>query len=67
MEYKIELLKLGKTQVDLINEINSRDLGFKSSVQDMSYALKGTSRPKYDKIRAASENIINEWKAAASP
>lgn len=67
MEYKLELLKLGKTQVDLINEINSRDFGVKSSVQDMSYALKGTPRPKYDKIRAAVDVIINEWKAAASP
>lgn len=67
MEYKIELLKLGKRQIDLISEINSRDFGLKCSVQDMSYALKGTERPKYDKIREASEKIINEWKAAASP
>lgn len=68
MEYKIELLRLGKSQVNLMDAINSREeFGIKCNMNDMCYALKGTPRPKYDKVRAASEVIINEWKAAASP
>lgn len=68
MEYKIELLRLGKSQVNLMDEINSREeFGLKCNMNDVCYALKGTSRPKYDKVREASEKIINEWKAAASP
>lgn len=67
MNIKVELMQLNKRQVDLILEINKRDLGYTVNTTDMSFALKGLARPKYDKIRADSENIINEWKAAASP
>ncbi len=68
MEYKIELLRLGKSQVNLMDAINSREeFGLKCTMTDVSYSLKGTPRPKYDRIREASEVIINEWKAAATP
>lgn len=67
MNIKVELMQLNKRQVDLILELNRRDLGYMVSTTDMSLSLKGVQRPKYDKIRAASEVIINEWKAAASP
>ena len=51
-----------------MDAINSREeFGIKCNMNDMCYALKGTPRPKYDKVREASEIIINEWKAAASP
>ena len=67
MNIKVELLNLNKRQIDLIIEINKRNLGYTVSTSDMSFALKGLPRPKYDRIRADSENIINEWKAAAFP
>lgn len=64
---RVELLKLNKRQVDLLQEINSRNLGYTVTTTDVSYALKGLLRPKYDKIRADSEMIIREWKAASTP
>lgn len=67
MNIKVELMKLNKRQVDLLLEINKLNLGYTVSTTDISLALKGVQRPKYDKIRADSETIINEWKAAASP
>lgn len=64
MEYRLELMKLGKKQVDLVKTINSRDLGYSVTVTEMSMALNGLTRPKFAKIRQDSETIINEWKAA---
>ena len=67
MNIRAELFNLNKKQIDLVFEINKRDLGYTVSANDMSSALRGLPRPKFDKIRADSEMIINEWKAAASP
>lgn len=67
MEYRLELMKLGKKQVDLVKTINSRDLGYQVTVTEMSMALSGLARPKLERIRQDSEKIICEWKAAASP
>lgn len=67
MNIKVELMQLNKRQVDLIAELNSRNLGYMVNTTDMSLSLRGVQRPKYDKIRADSEVVINEWKAAASP
>ena len=61
MEYKIELLKLGKTQRDLILEL--KDRGIICTPPEMSTALSGVVRPKFDAIRKASEEIIAEWKS----
>ncbi|MBP0978855.1 MAG: hypothetical protein J6P89_11890 [Oscillospiraceae bacterium] len=66
MEYRLELMKLGKKQVDLVKTINSRDLGYSVTVTEMSMALSGLARPKLEKIRQDSEKIIDEWKAACS-
>lgn len=66
MEYRLELMKLGKKQVDLVKTINSRDLGYSVTVTEMSMALSGLARPKLEKIRHDSEKIIDEWKAACS-
>ncbi|MBP0976575.1 MAG: hypothetical protein J6P89_00130 [Oscillospiraceae bacterium] len=66
MEYRLELMKLGKKQVDLVKTINSRDLGYSVTVTEMSMALNGLTRPKFAKIRQDSEAIINEWKAAST-
>lgn len=63
MEYKIELLKLGKTQRDLIKGLASR--GIITNPPEMSTALSGVARPKFDDIRKASEEIIAEWKSEA--
>lgn len=67
MEYRLELMKLGKKQVDLVKTINSRDLGYQVTVTEMSMALSGLARPKLERIRQDSEKIIGEWKAATSP
>ena len=67
MNIKVELMALNKRQLDLILELNRRSLGYTVTTTDVSCALKGLQRPKYDKIRSDSETIINEWKAAASP
>lgn len=67
MEYRVELVKLGKKQVDLVKTINSRDLGYSVTVTEMSMALSGLTRPKLERIRQDSESIINEWKAARTP
>ena len=66
MEYRLELMKLGKKQVDLVKTINSRDLGYQVTVTEMSMALNGLARPKFERIRQDSEKIIGEWKAAST-
>ena len=60
MEIKVELIRLNKKQQDLIIELNKR--GVNCSQQEVSCALRGLPRPKFDKIREESERIINEWK-----
>lgn len=67
MNFKVELVALNKRQLDLILEINRRSLGYTVTTTDVSCALRGLQRPKYDRIRTDAETIINEWKAAASP
>ena len=64
MEIKIELLKLGKRQKDLIAELRGR--GFKVSPSDFSCMVNGyLQTPKAEKVLAESEVIINEWKESA--
>lgn len=63
MEIKVELLRLNKKQQDLIIELNKR--GLKCSQQEVSCALRGLPRPKFDSIRQKSEEIIDEWKEKA--
>lgn len=63
MEIKVELLRLNKKQQDLIIELNKR--GLKCNQQEVSCALRGLPRPKFDLIRQKSEEIINEWKEKA--
>lgn len=62
MEIKIELLKLEKRQVDLVNELKKR--GITTTPQEMSSALRGLPRPKFEQIRKESEKIIEEWQKA---
>jgi hypothetical protein len=63
MEIKIELLRLGKKQIDLCKELNRRGISCCSS--DLSYALNNVPRPKYDQLRTESEKVINDWKEKA--
>lgn len=65
MNYKLELALLNKKQIEVMREINRRDLGYKCSNVDICYAMNGSLRPKFDRIRADAEMIINEWKAEA--
>ena len=60
MELKIELMRLGKKQVDVAEELNKR--GLSVTMPELSSALAGRPRPKYDLIRQATEEIINDWK-----
>lgn len=60
MEYKIELMKLGKTQRDVVKAL--ADKGITTSTPDLCAALKGLPRPKYEMLRSETEKIIDEWK-----
>ena len=60
MEIKVELIRLNKKQQDLIIELNNR--GLKCNQQEVSCALRGLPRPKFDLIRAKAEEVINDWK-----
>lgn len=64
MELKVELLRLNRKQTELAIILNKR--GIKCSQQEVSAAMCGLPRPKFDRIREESEKIINEWKAAES-
>ena len=59
MEIKIELLKLGKRQVDLVPELKKR--GITTNPPELSNALRGLPRPKFEQIREESMKIIEEW------
>ena len=62
MEYKIELIRLGKRQLDLMHELISTK-GMKLTQTEMSLALTGNAdTPKARKIRAGSDEIIARWK-----
>lgn len=62
MELKIELMKLGKRQKDLIPEL--REKGYKVNPGDMSAYLSGyIVTPKSQEVLKECENIIERWKA----
>lgn len=61
MEIKLELIKLGKRQKDVVFELQK--LGYKVSPADMSSILSGYLKtPKAEKIIEESEKIIEKWK-----
>lgn len=61
MEIKIELIKLGKTQRNLIMELQK--LGYKISPGDMSAIISGAlNTPKAKSVLEDTEKIINKWK-----
>jgi len=60
MEYKIELIKLGKTQADVVRTMLER--GIKVDPSELSLALGGRQRPKHQMLREKTEEIIEEWK-----
>lgn len=62
MEIKIELLKVGKKQTDLVKALNEK--GIKTTTQEVSSAVNGFPRPKFDRIREESMKIIEEWQKA---
>lgn len=62
MELKIELVKLGKRQIDLISELRER--GYKINPPDISAYLSGyIVTPKSQEVLKECENIIEGWKA----
>ena len=64
MEIKIALIKLSKTQVDLINELRER--GFTINKGELCEFINKYDRykksPKSKIILAECNNIIKEWK-----
>lgn len=61
---KIDLLNLGKTQMDVIAEINSRfkeniDKAYFSSAYDLY-----SGQQKAERVKKEADIIISEWKAA---
>jgi hypothetical protein len=62
MEYKVELMRLGKRQVDVIKALATK--GIYTDASDLSLALNGLPRPKFDLLRTETEKIIEEWKKA---
>jgi len=64
MNIKIELIKLGKKQVDLLPELRAR--GFNVRACELSQAIndKIPKPPKWAKLREAVLEIIAEWEKA---
>lgn len=60
MEIKIELIRLGKRQTDLIPEL--RKLGHKVSAPEMSAFISGSIKtPKSKAVLEDAEKIIAKW------
>lgn len=62
MNIKIELIKLGKKQVDLIPELKAR--GFKVKPSELCVAISDSEEkpPKMVRLHEAVLEIIKEWK-----
>lgn len=61
MELKIELMKLKKTQKDLIAELQNN--GIKVTPAEMSIAINGImNTPKGKMLVTETEKIIERWK-----
>jgi hypothetical protein len=64
-EVKIRLLKLGKKQIDLMDELNKRGLNVAQS--QLSDSLSGRLQsPKGTKIRTECLYILDEWEKGAN-
>lgn len=62
-EVKIRLLKLGKKQIDLMDELNKRGLNVAQS--QLSDSINGRlNTPKGSKIRTECLYILDEWEKA---
>lgn len=64
MEIKIELIKLGKTQVDLKAALQKR--GVKATPNQVCLALRGDQMPKMQLIRDTAREIILDWQKEKS-
>lgn len=64
MNIKIELIKLGRKQVDLIPELKAR--GFKVKPSELCVAVGDSEEkpPKMQRLREAVLEILDEWKKA---
>lgn len=61
MELKIELVKLGKRQIDLVSELRER--GYKINPPDISAYISGyIVTPKSQEVLKECERIIEKWK-----
>ena len=59
MEFKIELIKLKKTQLDLKDELEKE--GISAYPSQICRAINGASTPKEQTIRDAAAKIISKW------
>ena len=65
MDIKIELLKLGKRQVDLLEEIRKRGFVRLYPCQLSDYIGGRNVSPQAKTVLLLCEQIIDEWKKAA--
>ena len=60
---KSRLLAVGKTQVDIMHEVNKIP-GMKATPPQISNAISNPSYPKLVLIRGIINDLLNQWEAA---
>lgn len=63
-DIKSRLLAVGKTQVDIMHEVNKIP-GMKATPPQISNAISNPSYPKLVLIREIINDLLNKWEAAA--
>lgn len=63
-DIKLRLLAVGKTQVDIMHEVNKIP-GMNATPPQISNAISNPSYPKLVLIRGIINDLLNEWEAAA--
>lgn len=62
-DIKSRLLAVGKTQVDIMHEVNKIP-GMKATPPQISNAISNPSYPKLVLIRGIINDLLNQWEAA---
>ena len=62
-DIKLRLLAVGKTQVDIMHEVNKIP-GMKATPPQISNAISNPSYPKLVLIREIINDLLNQWEAA---
>ena len=62
---RLRLLKLGKRNIDVINELDRRGIATCEQAFSRSFSDAKHKEPKQVMIREETEKILAEWEAAA--